>query len=116
MLPIVVNERDIEPTVTEKANQFVSFKFSDTLLLDLMTFLDGATSPDNFLKTYRTNETKRFFPFEWFYCTEKLGNKELPQYDSFCNILHNSYTLEKDNNDFENHDQSGLFREQTLCK
>ena len=29
LLPIVVNERDIEPTVIKKANQFVSFKFGD---------------------------------------------------------------------------------------
>ena len=29
LLPILVNERDIEPTVIKKANQFVSFKFRD---------------------------------------------------------------------------------------
>ena len=101
MLPIVVNERDIELTVTKKANQFVSFNFSDNQLLDLMTFLDGATSLDSFLKTYKTNETKRFFPFEWFHCTEKLVNKELPQSDSFWNILDNSYTIEKNYNDLK---------------
>ena len=29
LLPILVNERDIEPIVIKKANQFVSFKFGD---------------------------------------------------------------------------------------
>ena len=29
MLPFLVDERQIEPTVIEKANQFVSFKFGD---------------------------------------------------------------------------------------
>ena len=29
LLPILVNERQIEPTVIKKANQFVSFKFGD---------------------------------------------------------------------------------------
>ena len=29
LLPILVNERDIEPTVINKANQFVSFKFGN---------------------------------------------------------------------------------------
>ena len=39
LLPILVNERGIEPTVIKKANQFVSFKFGDIHLLDNMNFL-----------------------------------------------------------------------------
>ena len=54
LLPILVNERDIEPTVIKKANQFVSFKFGDIQLLDIMNFLGGATSLDSFLKAYKT--------------------------------------------------------------
>ena len=46
LLPILVNEQDIEPTVIQKANQFVSFKFGDIKLLDIMNFLGGATSLD----------------------------------------------------------------------
>ena len=46
LLPILVNERDIEPTVIKKANQFISFKFGDIQLLDIMKFLGGATSLD----------------------------------------------------------------------
>ena len=64
LLPILVNERDIEPTVIKKANQFASFKFEDIQLLDIMNFLGGATSPDSFLKAYKTKETKGFFPYE----------------------------------------------------
>ena len=66
LLPKLVNERQIEPTVIRKANQFVSFKFGDVQLLDTMKFLGGATSLDSFLKTYKTEETKGFFPYEWF--------------------------------------------------
>ena len=83
LLPILVNERQIEPTVIKKANQFVSFKFGDVQLLDIMNFLGGATSLDSFLKAYKTEETKGFFPYEWFDNPEKLNNKELPPYDSF---------------------------------
>ena len=50
LLPILINERDIEPTVIKKANQFISFKFGDIQLLDIMNFLGGATSLDSFLK------------------------------------------------------------------
>ena len=50
LLPIFVNERDIEPTDIKKANQFVSFKFGDIQLFDIMNLLGGATSLDSFLK------------------------------------------------------------------
>ena len=38
MLPILINERQIEPAVIKKANQFVSFKFGDVIEI-LSTFL-----------------------------------------------------------------------------
>ena len=66
LLPILINERSMEPTVIKKANQFVSFKFGDVQLLDIMNFLGGATSVDSFLKAYKTAEIKSFFPYEWF--------------------------------------------------
>ena len=116
LLPILVNERDIEPTVMKKANQFVSFKFGDIQLLDIMNFLGGATSLDSFLKDYKTKETKGFFPYEWFDRPEKNNNKELPRYDSFFSILRNSNPLEKDYNDFKNLVNSGLTTEQAVAK
>ena len=78
LLPILVDERDVQPTVIKKANQFVSFKFADIQLLDNMNFLGGATSLDSFLKAYKTKETKGFFPYDLFGCPEKMNNKELP--------------------------------------
>ena len=116
LLPILVNGQDFEPTVTKKANQFVSFKFGDIQLLDIMNFLGGATSIDFFLKTYKTKEKKGFFPYERFDCPKKMNNKELPPYDSFFSILRNSNPLEKDYNDFQNLVKSGLTTEQALIK
>ena len=116
LLPILVNERDFEPTVIKQANPFVSFKFGVIQLLDIMNFLGGATSLDYFLKAYKTKETKGFFPYEWFDCPKKMNNKELPPYDSFFSILRNSNPLEKDYNDFENLVNSGLTTEQAVAK
>ena len=73
----------MEPTVNKKANQFVSFKFGDVQLLDIMKVLEGATSLDSFLKVYKTAETKNFFPYEWFDYPRKMNNGELPPYDAF---------------------------------
>ena len=66
LLLLSVNERQIEQTVIKKAIQIVSFKFGDVQLLDIMNLLSGATSPDSFLKAYKTEETKDFFPYELF--------------------------------------------------
>ena len=46
LLTILITERNMEPTVIKKANQFVSFKFGDVQLLEIMNFLAGATSLD----------------------------------------------------------------------
>ena len=116
LLPILVNDRDIEPTVIKEANQFVSFKFGDIHLLDIMNFLGGATSLDSFLKAYQTKETKGFFHNEWFNCPEKLNNKKLPPYDSFFSILRNNNPLEKDYNDFQNLVYSGFTTEEEVAQ
>ena len=49
LLSILVNVRDVELTVLKKANQFVSFKFGDIQLLNIMNFPRGVTSLDSFL-------------------------------------------------------------------
>ena len=40
LLPILINERDIEPTVIKETNQFISFKIGDIQLLDKLNFFD----------------------------------------------------------------------------
>ena len=54
-----MNERDVEPTIIKEANQFVSLKFGNIQLLDILNFLGGAASLNSFLKAYKTKETKR---------------------------------------------------------
>ena len=116
LLPTLVNERDIEPTVIKKANQFISFKFGDIQLLDILNFHGRATSLDSFLKAYKTSETKGFFTYEWFDRPDKMQNRELPPYDAFyskhrsCNPLEAKYT------DYVNLLKSGLTTEQAVVK
>ena len=38
LLPVLANERNVEPTVSKKANQFLLFKFSGTHQLDFFEF------------------------------------------------------------------------------
>ena len=93
LLPILINERDIEPTVIKKANQFISFNFGDIQLLDIKNFLGRTTSLDSFLKAYKPSDTKRFFPYEWFDHPDKIQNTELPPYGAFYSKLRSSNPL-----------------------
>ena len=116
LLPILVNERDIEPTVIKKKNQFISFKFGDFQLLDIMNFLGGATSLDSFLKAYKTSETKGFFLYEWFDHPDGMHNTELRPYDAFYSKIRSYNPLETDYTDFVNLLKSELTTEQAVVK
>ena len=116
LLPILINERNMEPTVIKKVNQFMSFKLGDVQLLDIMNFLGGATSLDSFLKADKTAETKGFFPYEWFDCPQKMNNSELPPYDAFFSKLRNVNPLEKNYSDYQKLLSCGLKTEEALSK
>ena len=116
LLPILVNERDIEPSVIKKANQFISFKLGELQLLDIMNFLGGATSLDSFLKAYKTSETKRFFPYEWFDHLEKMQNTELPPNDVFYSKLRRHNHFEGEYTEYISLLKSGLTTEQAVVK
>ena len=106
----------LELIVIKEANQFVSFRFGDIQLLDIMNFLGGATSLDSFLKACKTSETKGFFPYEWIDCPQKINNSEPPPYDAFFGKLRNVNPLEKDYSDFQKLLSSGLKTEEALSK
>ena len=116
LLPILINERDIEPNVIRKASEFISFTFGEIQLLDIMNFLGGATRLDSFLKAYKTSETKRFFPYGWFDNPDKMQNTELPPKDAFYSKLRSCNSLEAEHTDYVNLLKSGLATEQAVVK
>ena len=116
LLPILITERNMEPTVIKKVNPFVSFKYGDVQLLDIMNFLGGATSFDSFLKAYKTAETKSFFPYEKFDCPQKMKSSELPPYDAFFSKHRNVNPFEKDYSDYQKLLSNGLNSEEALSK
>ena len=116
LLPVLVNERDIEPTVIKKANQFNSFKFGDIPLLDIMNILGGATSLNSLLKAYKTSETIGFFPYEWFDHPDKMQNTELPPYDDFYTKFRSYNPHEAEFTDYVNLLKNGWTTEQAVVK
>ena len=81
-----------------------------------MNFLGGATSLDSFLKAYKTSETNRFLPYEWFDHPDKMQNTELPPYDAFHGKLRSCNPLEADYTDYLALLKSGLTTEQAVVK
>ena len=101
MLTFLVDEKAIEPIVIKKAIQFVSFKFGDVQLLDILNFLAGASIGDTFLKTYKLSELKPQFPYEWFDDPKKLNYTQFLPYHTFFRKLRSIYPLEDDYSDFQ---------------
>ena len=116
LLPVFVNERDIEPTIIKKAHQFISFKFGDIHLSDIRNFFGGATSLDSFLKAYKTSKTTGLFPYDYFEHADKMQNTELPPYDAFYSKLRSCNPLEAEYMDYFILLKSGLTTEQAVVK
>ena len=79
-------------------------------------FLGGTTSLDSLLKAYKTTETERFFPSEWFGQPDKMQNTELPPFHTFYSELLSCNTLEAEHTDYVNLLKSGLTTEQAVVK
>ena len=87
MLPLLVNEREMEPIVIKNSDRLVSFKFEDFQLLDLLIFLGGARSLEHFFNAYKTSHTKGYFPSDWFNDSEKLNSTKLTPCKTFLSKL-----------------------------
>ena len=114
LLPYLIHERDIQPTVIKKANHFVSFKFGDVQFRDILNFLGGAPSLDSFLKAFKTSKTKGLFPYEWLDSPNKLGATFLSPYERFFIKLKDHNPLVKEFTDFTKLLNSGLSQQEAL--
>ena len=79
------------------------FKF-----LDISNYLAGGVSYSAFLKAYKIEEAKSYFPYEWFDDVSKLDYPCLPSYDALYSELKQKNVLEirdrSDDDDDNNED------------
>ena len=61
LLKILLLERNCSPSVIRKRNQFIGMNFLGLQFLDILIFLGGSVSLDNFLKAYGMEEQKNLF-------------------------------------------------------
>ena len=114
LIPYLIRNKEQGTSVTQKGNNFISFKIGDVQFLDIMKLLGGETIIDSFLKAYRASETKGIFPYEWFYNPDKTDLPELPPYEAFFSELRNNNALEKDFIDYEKLRKSEFDEQQAL--
>ena len=115
LLPYLIHDGDIKPTVIKKANNFDSFKFGDFQFLDVLNFLVAASSLDSFRKAYKT-ETNEIISYEWFDSPNNLNAIVLPPYECFFSNLRNHNPLYKEFTDFTKLLNSGLSQQEALKK
>ena len=97
-------------------NKYIGMNFFGLQFLDILNFLGGATTLDNFLKAYGASEEKGFFPYEWFDSIEKLNVSQLPPIDSFWSKLKNHNVLSVDYDKFVELKNGGNEQDEILKK
>ena len=70
MLPVLVNERNIERTVIKKAKQFMSFKFDDYQLLDV-EFYCRRNKSWFFLEGIQNFRNKKILPLQMVWSAQQ---------------------------------------------
>ena len=81
-----------------------------------MNFLRGATSFDSILKAYKTSETKRLFPDEWFDHPGKMRKSEFSPYYVFYKKTRSCNHLGTKHTDYVNLFKNGMTTEQAVIK
>lgn len=71
----------------KKANAYACIATHTFRFLDISHFLAPGTSYAAFLRAYRVEETKGFFPYEWFDDVQKLEKDHLPPKEAFYSSL-----------------------------
>ena len=62
LIPSFIRDKEHETSFIKKANDFISFKFGDLQVLDLMKFLGGPTTLGFFSKPIKLAKRKNCFP------------------------------------------------------
>ena len=79
----------------------MSLKTEYLKFLDITNYLAPGFSYNHFLKVYKCEQTKGFFPYEWVDALDKLEGTSLPPREMFQSALKNTNISEKEYAYFE---------------
>ena len=81
------DERENEPIIVRKANQFRSLIIGNVQLFNLLKLPGGAAHIDSLFENRKTKESEKFFIFEWFNHHNKLNHTDSPFCETFYKKL-----------------------------
>ena len=71
----------------KKMNSYMSLKTQHLQFLDIRSYLAPDYTYDKFVKAYKCNLTKGYFPYDWLTDFKKLEQAKLPPIEEFYNSL-----------------------------
>ena len=82
--------------VIKKRNSYQCISTENLKFLDMSNFVSAGHSYASFLKSFRVETSKSFFPYEFLDSPEKLQYPSIPPYDAFFSHLKQKNVLEED--------------------
>ena len=97
----------VDINVIKKGSAYTQIGARRFKFLDISNYLAGGVSYSAFLKAYKIEEAKSYFPYEWFDDVSKLDYPCLPSYDAFYSELKQNNVLEiRDRSDDDDDDDN----------
>ena len=85
----------------KKNNAYFCIQTEDFRFLDITNYLAPGTNYSNFLKAFRVEESKEFFPYDWFCDVNLLDHTSLPPVEKWFSKLKGKNVLDDGNNTIE---------------
>ena len=93
LIPVLVKSDSIK-YVIKKGSSYMTIKTADFKFLDIIYYIAPGFNYDSFLKAYKADQQKSYFPYEFLDSYNKLSCKQFPEYEAFYSSLNNQNTLE----------------------
>ena len=87
---------DEQAHVIKRNNNFISITTTKFIFLDMMNFIAPGFNYANYLKAYKIQETKGFFPHEHIKHWKQLEETQLPPKEAFYSSLTESHISDED--------------------
>ena len=92
----------------KKGNSYCTISNKELKFLDISHYLAPGFSYSDFLKSFEVEESKSYFPYEWFDCTSKLDHAVLPPYEAFYSSIKEGNTLHLEFENFLKNGSKGI--------
>ena len=80
--------------IIKQGKKYSNIKTEHFNFVDLLMYLPPNTSYSSFLRTFRIEERKLFFPYEWLNNTQKLDHPSLPPVDQWFSTISGKNVLD----------------------